>query len=417
MPDTEIVHPVPAGEIAPWLASMVTTFLGDPADAVADAPARAVSWRADRAWGARSDGRWVATLRTEPRAITVPGALAGAADLVADALTNVTVAATHRRLGLLRAMLTESLQAARDNGEAVSALIAAEWPIYGRFGYAAASDSARYTVRTREPGARIGTEPTGSLRQVDSHELATLGPAIFDAARVQRGGQIDRPSYWWDRSLGRNGFRPASKAPLVHVVHQGPDGPDGYVSWSSVGDWTLTGDLGQVKVTDLIAANDDAYASLWHYLLGIDVIDRIHLDDRPVDEPLHWLLADARAMRQTHRVDWMWLRILDPRAALSARRYSVEGSVVLEIVDPDGAGFAAGRYLLEGGPDGAQCTPTTRSAQLAVHQRALAASYLGATSLTSQRPSGLIDELSPGALTRADSMLATSLAPWCATGF
>jgi hypothetical protein len=131
--DTEIVHPVPPGEIAPWLASMVTTFLGDPADAIADAPARAASWNAERAWGARSDGRWVATLRTEPRAITVPGAPLGAADLVADALTNVTVAATHRRLGLLRSMLTESLLAARENGEAVSALIAAEWPIYGRY--------------------------------------------------------------------------------------------------------------------------------------------------------------------------------------------------------------------------------------------------------------------------------------------
>jgi Acetyltransferase (GNAT) domain len=129
VPATEIVHPVPADEIAPWFTSMVTTFLGDPADAVADAPARAASWNAQRAWGARSGGRWVATLRTEARAITVPGSPAGAGDLIADALTNVTVAPTHRRLGLLRTMLTDSLQAARDNGEAVSALIAAEWPI------------------------------------------------------------------------------------------------------------------------------------------------------------------------------------------------------------------------------------------------------------------------------------------------
>ena len=426
MSDTEIVHPVAADEMEPWLMSLATTFLDDPATVAADVPARVPSWIADRAWGARADGRWVATLRTTPRQLTVPGP---DTEITADALTNVTVSATHRRQGLLRAMLDESLRSARDRGEAVSILIAAEWPIYGRFGYAPSSDSARYTLWTREPGSRLIGRHTGTTRQVTPDELGQVAPEIFATARRQRAGNIDRPSYWRDRELGINGIRRGDQQPVVHIVHEGPDGPDGYVTWASTGNWSLTGELGEVTVRDLIATNDEAYLSLWQYLIGIDVVDRIQLRDRPVDEPLHWLLEDGRVLRQTHRIDWMWLRIIDVAAALSARRYAVDGSVVLEVVDPDqptgtgrpdapaGTGFAAGRYVLDGSTDGAQCRPTTRSADLRIHQRALAASYLGGVSLTAQLPTGLVEEVTTGALARLDALLATPLAPWCATGF
>jgi predicted acetyltransferase len=410
----QIVNPVPAIEIAPWLASMATTFLSDPAEVSADAMARAGSWQPDRAWGAWAAGRWVATLRTTPRLITAPGS---GAELATDALTNVTVAATHRRQGLLSRMLDQSLTAAKDRGDAVSALIAAEWPIYGRFGYAPASDAARYTVRTRLPGSRLLGESTGHMRQVDDTEFAMMAPTVFAAARARRAGNIDRPSDWWDRELGRNGFTQTDKRSVLRVVHEGADGVDGYVTWLSSGDWTLTGDLGQISVGDLMATSDEAYLAIWHYLLGIDVIDQIHLHVRPVDEPLHWLLQDGRAMRQTHRTDWLWLRILDLPGALTARHYAVDGSLVLDIVDPDGAGFAAGRYELDGGLDGAQCRPTTKSADLRIHQRALATAYLGEFSLAMQRATGMIDELMPGAIGRFDAMFGTALAPWCATGF
>jgi hypothetical protein len=43
--------------------------------------------------------------------------------------------------------------------------------------------------------------------------------------------------------------------------------------------------------------------------------------------------------------------------------------------------------------------------------------YLGGTSLRSQLIAGRVDELTPGALRRADAMFLTPTAPWCATGF
>ena len=52
------------------------------------------------------------------------------------------MAPTHRRQGLLRRMLEPDLAASKERGEPVGMLIAAEFPIYGRFGYGSAADHA-----------------------------------------------------------------------------------------------------------------------------------------------------------------------------------------------------------------------------------------------------------------------------------
>src|SRR6202012_2474254 len=99
---------------------------------------------------ATADGRWVATLATATQMLTVPGG-----EVSSDALMMVTVAATHKRRGILTTMLTASLDEAHARGDAVAILHSAEWPIYGRFGYAPATLDARYRFRPRDPGAAI----------------------------------------------------------------------------------------------------------------------------------------------------------------------------------------------------------------------------------------------------------------------
>jgi predicted acetyltransferase len=408
----EIVNPVPVDELEPWFTTMIVTYLGNPAEFAAELPSRAATWIPQRTWGARADGRWVATLRTMPQLLTVPGT---DEPVSADALTNVSVSATHRRRGLLTAMINDSLAAAKERQDPLSILISAEWPIYGRYGYAPASDVASYTVHTRVPGARLNHGTTGRVRQVESAELQQVAPAVFDTVRRARAGNIDRSPQWWERHL-----RPApsaTKPTPVHVVHETNAGVDGYLSWIPTGEWELTGRLGQVTVTDFMAANGPAYIDLWHYLLGIDAVDQVHLRERPLDEPLQWLLADGRAIRQTNRIDRMWVRLLDVPAALSARRYPVADALVLEVVDDDGAGYASGRYLLEGGLDGASCAPTRREPDLRLGQRALAAAYLGGVGLREQAIAGQVEELSARALRRIDAMFGGAHAPWCATGF
>jgi predicted acetyltransferase len=409
MTDVDIVHPVPVEEVPAWAETLTINFLNDPTEEGHQRFTTRLQrdWLPDRFWGARAGAHWVGTLGAWPHTLTVPGGNT----VPADALTMVSVAGTHRRRGLLTRMLTESLSAAHQRGDAVSILWEAEWPIYGRFGYAPATITASYTLRPRSPGGRLDGAD-GDLRRVDAAELGTLAPEIFARAARQRAGNIDRPQRWWSGMLGLDGYpepRFDGKRP-TQVVHEGPHGPDGYIAWTAQ-------DVA-VDVVDLCAASDSAYRGLWAYVSSLDLVERVTLGRRPVDEPVRWLLPDGRALEQNETVDGLWVRLLDVPAALGARRYSVADRLVLDVVDDDTGGFAAGRYVLEGGPDGAKCLPSTvDSANLRVHHRALAAAYLGGYRLQAQVITGRVEELTPGALRRADAMFATSLAPWCATGF
>ena len=416
MPDPQFVNPVPVEDASDWLNTLATTFLDNPyEDKFEKWVARvARTWNPQRTWGHRDRGRYVATLATQERALTVPGPDGTTRELTVDALTGVTVAATHRRRGFLSAMLGASLTAARERGDALSILVAAEWPIYGRFGYALGADGLKYTYYPKRPHAALPAPPAGSVYRVEPADLGEIAPAVFAAARKGRAGQVDRRAPWWDRRLGLDGYELTEDKRPTWYLHDGPDGPDGLVAWHGTRDFELTGRLGAIAVDEFFAANDSAYRDLWAFLGGIDVVEQIELDDRPVDEPIRWLLPDARAVTVTDRYDFLWVRLLDVPAALSARAYSTPGRVVFDVVDEDFGGFAAGRFVLEATDTDAKCTPTGEPAELRLSQRALASAYLGGFALRG-RPD--VEQLSPGALTRADAMFRTPLAPWCQTGF
>jgi predicted acetyltransferase len=416
----EVRNPIPADEVEGWTAAMVTTHLGSTSDEVFPERVERTrrSWDPERAWGVIDHGRWVATLSSEPRAMTVPGFDGAVGDIDTDAVTRVAVAATHRRRGLLRTMLTDSLRAAADRGDPVSILISAEWPIYGRYGYAQATRFASYDYHPRIAGGQVRPDPDGTLRQIDRAELAGLAGDVFERARSSWAGQIDRRGSFWARNLGVDGYPVPKELDGTWILHESPDGPDGFVAWKpGRHEFEITGDLASIEVIDLVAASERAYRDLWAYLGGVDLVGEVILPERPVNEPVRWLLGDARALRLTYAGDHTWLRLLDVPEALSARGYAALGRLVLEVVDEDDAGFAAGRYLLDADTDGASCTRTTESADLVVSQRALAGAYLGDHSLRSLALLGSVDELSPRALSRADAMLATPIRPWNATGF
>lgn len=420
MTDIEVVNPVPADEVRQWLTSLATTFLNDTAGDDFDRAVAAYrrEWYPERTWGARAGGRWVATLATEPRSVTVPGPAGSNVDVIADALTAVTVSATHRRRGLLRQMLSASLRHAKECGEPFSMLIAAEWPIYGRFGYAPASLAADYTLFTRARTQLLTPADAGAVRQMEPADLGEIAPAVFEASRTLRAGQVDRRTEWWPRRLGLDGYEPSKKGRTpVYLVHEGESGPDGLLRWSGTRDFEINGDMGAVSVADLIAASPTAYRNLWAYLAGLDVVGEVTLERRPVDEPIRWLLADGRALRQTYAGDDVWIRLLDVPAALAARGYGVSGRLVLDVVDEDTGRYAAGRYLLDAGEDGVQCEQTTANADLRISQRALASIYLGGFTVAQLSIGGGVEELTPGALHRADAMFATTLPPWNPTGF
>src|SRR3954465_8770127 len=145
-----------------------------------------------RATAAFDGDRVVGTLRSFTSTLTVPGG----AVIPSAALTNVTVAPTHRRQGLLRRMLEPDLAAAKERGEPVGMLIAAEFPIYGRFGYGSAADHVLYEVDART--VQFVNEGPGSVELVDGASLRRDAQALYEQFRRVQPGAISRSDRWWD---------------------------------------------------------------------------------------------------------------------------------------------------------------------------------------------------------------------------
>jgi predicted acetyltransferase len=355
--------------------------------------------------------RVVGTLRSFASTLTVPGG----AIVPSAALTNVTVAPTHRRQGLLRRMLEPDLAAAKERGEPVGMLIAAEFPIYGRFGYGSAADHAGYEVDART--VQFTRPGTGTVELVDAAELRKQAPTLYERLRHDQPGFIERDDRWWDRSLQiimTPGDKPHKKAYLA--VHRNDAGePEGYLRYHTDGKWDVRRPDGTLEVDELVAVTPDAYARLWRYCCEVDWVAHVSAGDRRTTEALPWIVEDGRHVVQKWRADFLWVRILDVAAALSARTYLTSARVVLEVVDAQG--LATGRFALDGGPDGASCAATGDAAQLTVTAEALGAAYLGGVALRTLAAAGQVDVHDDAALATADAMFRGTIDPWCSTWF
>jgi predicted acetyltransferase len=131
------------------------------------------------------------------------------------------------------------------------------------------------------------------------------------------------------------------------------------------------------------------------------------------------MLADPRRLTTVGMGDFLWLRILDIPAALSARSYPMEAKLVLDVTD-DFRRRTSGRYLVEVGPGGSEIRRAKKSdgeSDIALGISDLGAIYLGGVKLSTLATAGRVAELTPGALTTADALFSSTPQPWCTTGF
>ncbi|HLZ31747.1 MAG TPA: GNAT family N-acetyltransferase [Chloroflexota bacterium] len=360
----------------------------------------------------RGAHRVAGTLFSYPAELTLPGGTC----LIADAVTAITVLPTHRRRGLLTRLLGTDLRAARERGEPAAILIAAEYPIYGRFGFGPATEQATYTVATAV--AEFRRSPDGAVDFLPPAEMREVAPRIFDQFRRRRPGQIDRQLARWDTRLGlRESPWGRPDHPLRCAVFTDPQRDiQGYLLYRVDGTWDRRLPTGKLEVVELMALTPDAYLGLWRYCCEVDLVAEVTAGMRCIDEPLPWLLHNPRAaLPRTQRADLLWLRPLDVPATLAARRYASAGRLVIEVSDP--LNLCAGRFVIEGSPDGATCRPTDASADLRMGIAALGSLVLGGANLHVMAEAGAIDEQRPGALAAADALFHWPVTPWCSTFF
>ncbi|MDR5698224.1 GNAT family N-acetyltransferase [Agromyces aerolatus] len=360
----------------------------------------------------------VATISGWPTGLSVPG------DRSVDAwaVSSVTVAPTHRRRGIARALLEAELRDAIEAGAALAVLTVTEATIYGRYGFAPAARSATMTVDRRR-AHWTGPDAPGRVHLVEPASLRDLAPQLVRRAVARTPGEIDRWPGLLDRVLGL--VEPdAERSRQIRAIRYDDEHgePQGFATYRI----TREPDRPGVLAVDFVAAaTDDADRALWRTLIEVDFIDEVRGLLRSVDEPLPWLLEDRRAVTVSDVVDHLWVRVLDPVAALRARRYGAPGSLTLEIDDP--LGHAGGTYELEVAGDGraevsrvdeapadakAGASRRRRRAgalRLGVHE--LGAIYLGDARPSTLARAGRITETARGAAALADRIFATSRAP------
>lgn len=279
----------------------------------------------------------VATFASWGTRLSVPGG-----DVEACAISSVTVAPTHRRRGLLRAVMSGELRTARAAGFPVAVLTVSESGIYGRFGFAPAAHAAHWRIDARRAGWR-GPVPEGRIDYVTRDAGREIAETLHERVRTANAGEIDMPAGHWDRFFGT---RPdAEKAEELRVLqYRAPSGEVEGLALYRVGENHDDFAASTVDVVQLLAVTDAAYAGLWRFLLSMDLIGTVRAGELSVDEPLWWMLVDQRAAHISVR-DHQYVRILDAVAALGARDYAASDLLVLEVDDP--LGIAGGRFVLD----------------------------------------------------------------------
>ena len=407
------MRPIAQDELAAFMALESENFCGDPPDAAGVERDRA-EFEFERSLGVFDREELVATAGAISFELTLPGSWV----LPAAGIACVTVAATHRRRGILTSMMGRLLDDALGRGEALAILHPSESQIYGRFGYGLASSEAARAIETRHAGLAqpVGAEE-GLVVSLRADRAAEVLPTLYDQARRSIVGATSRSVAYWRNWLAGQASTPDGLSTGRLVAYQGADGTyQGYLAYRIKRQWQDAMPAHTVRVGDLFALTPQARTALWRFCLSLDLVTRVEVPYGPVEEPLRWQLADPRRLQVTRLSDALWLRVLDVPAAMVGRGYQVAGELVLAMDDPFRPALA-GSYRLVCGPDGATCDRTAHAADLALTSADLAAVFLGGVTPSTLARAGRIRELRPGALARADAIFAAEMLPWATTHF
>jgi predicted acetyltransferase len=395
------IETIEAGELEAVLAALAAAFLEDLDEDELSLDKKVLE--PERTLVARDGGRIVASAGVVTRELTVPGG-----PIPVAGVTIVGVAPSHRRRGVMSALMRRQLADVRDAGEAVAALWASESVIYGRFGYGMATQHAALEVRTREARLRPDVERADGAPEVVLADGAAdrLAPA-YEAVRTQRPGMLSRSPGWWEARL----YDPEKQRDGAGRLRAALLGDQGYLLYAYKEVWGDAGPAGELRIRELVAGRPVAAAALWGFVLELDLVRRVRWDLAPADEPLPHMVDNNRAV--TARLgDALWVRLVDARRALRQRTYSAPFDVVIELAD-EVCPWNAGRFRLAWDGSDAECEPTTADADLELSAAELGAAYLGGTTLLSLARAGRVQAHDRSALWAASAGFRGALEPWC----
>ena len=344
-----------------------------------------------------------------PLELTIPGGR-----LPCAGVTVVGVLPTHRRQGVMTRLMRSTHRDVRERGEPLAGLWASEETIYGRYGYGLATVCLQIRGDREGIGLRAGLpDREGRVRMVDHEEALVAFPRIYERVRRSQVGSLRRSRDWWEiRKLDDDPERRRGGGPLNRVLLELDGEPAGYALYRVVAirerdEWRQT-----VRVIEAVGVDPRATREIWRFLLSIDWMNELEVWFLPLDHPLLQIVAHVNELH-ARLGDGLWLRLMDVPTALAARSYATDGRVTIEVASDPIVRENVGTWTIEGG----SAQRSTRRADVRLDIQALAAVFLGGTTLTQLAAAERVEEVARGGLRRADALFRTSAQPWCPETF
>jgi predicted acetyltransferase len=340
--------------------------------------------------------------------VSVPGG----AQVPAGGLTGVGVLPSHRRRGGLRALIDQVLADGISRGEPLSVLWASEGPIYRRFGYGVAALRATSIVGRQHIRFVPPVPEIGRIRLLSVAEALRHLPAVWDELARTTPGVFGRSEAWWrdevldDAEWRRQG---AGVRFIPAIEMDGAVRGYGFYRWRT--EWDHLGSRSILEVREVVAPDPAAELALWRFLAEMDLMGTLKAQNLPVDTPLFHRVDDPRRLGLTIG-DGLWVRILDLPAALTARSWSADDDLVLEVID-DLLPANAGRWRLTVRDGRAVVARTDAAPDATLGIAALGSLYLGGVRAADLARAGHLVAPDPATPGRIDALDIVARQPWC----
>jgi predicted acetyltransferase len=357
-----------------------------------------LAWDDDRPVGATGAFRF---------ALAIPGG-----ELPTAGVTMTGVLPSHRRRGILTALMRQQLDDARRWGEPLAALWASESNIYRRFGYGVAALGAHIDIERERAVLHEAQEPRSRVLLLDREEALKTLPPIYERVRSMRPGMPSRSAVWWsNHTLADDPDERERQPPLRHAVVELGGRAEAYALFRVRKRWPEGHPAGVLEVEQSMGTSPRAVKELWRFLFGIDLVGRIEAHFEPVDTPLLVMVAEMRRLR-ARLYDSLWVRLVDVARALNDRAYARDGEIVFHLEDHF-CPWNEATWKLEVSDSTPSVTRSDGEPQLVLSASDLGSAYLGGLSFGRLLDGGAITELVPGAAARADDLFRVHPAPWC----
>lgn len=331
-----------------------------------------------------------------------------------DGLTKGGTLPEFRRRGLMRGLITRRIQQTHQH-EYQCALIhwASMAAAFQRYGYGMGSTQAYLKFDPAKAELDVPQNDAGYVRFAKKEEGQPIVRSLYQQFTEKRSLDLVREDSMWHGLF-------SDASPLRCAIYFNANNhPEGFISYQLARidrAPTTEAPMQKLDVWDFIYLNIDAYSALWEFIRSHDLVSEVNMSV-PLDDPAFHLAQEPRDLGM-RVADGIWLRAVDVDQFLTCRRYSMPGTVVLEIKEDKECPWNIRKYQMEtDGNKTVEVQQTRRTPQFQITPNGLASLVCGNASLSLLQRIGRATVNDPDELGALDAMFATDHKPFCRNVF